>query len=81
MKKILGFIVSLIMIFSVGGCVNNNTNSLMSNSDCYNSAIDTDINSKETSYDSSTEIEDDNSSSNGNGNKPSNETEGWTDFF
>lgn len=73
MKKILGFIVSLIMIFLAVGCVNNNTNSLMSNSDGCNSVIDTDKNSEGTSSDSSTEIEGDNSSSK--------ESDGWTGFY
>ena len=94
MKKILGFIVSLIMMFSVVGCANNNTNSLPINPDSSNSETNTDGVSKEDSSDSSTEIEDDeslgngddsvendDSSSNKSENKPSNETDGWTGFY
>lgn len=94
MKKILWFIVNLIMMFSLVGCANNNTNSFPINPDSYNSATDTDGDSKEDSSDSSTEIEDgefsesgensggnDDSSSNGNENKPSNEPGEWTGFY
>ena len=93
MKKILGFIVSLIM-FSVVGCANNNTNSLPINPDSSNSVIDTDEDLKNSSSNNGTETEDsessendgdsggnDNSSSSENENKPSNETDGWTGFY
>ena len=94
MKKILWFIVSLIMMFSVVGCANNNTNSLPINPDSSNLATDTDEDLKEESSGSSTETEDnessengddsvenDDSSSNENENKPSDKTDGWTGFF
>ena len=94
MKKILGFIVSLIMMFSVVGCANNNTNSLPINPDSSNLETDTDEDLKEESSGNSTETEDnessendgnlgedDDSSSNENENKPSNEIEGWTGFY
>ena len=94
MKKILCFIVSLIMMFSVVGCANNNTNSLPINPDSSNVTEDTDENLKEESSGSSTETEDnessengddsvenDDSSSNENENKPSDKTDGWTGFF
>ena len=93
MKKKLGFIISLIMIFGAVGCMDN-TNPLPIIPDSSNSAMDTDGDSKEDSFDSSTETEDnkssesdgtlgedDNSSSNGNENKPSNGTDGWTGFY
>lgn len=94
MKKILGFIVSLIMMFSVVSCANNNTNSLPINPDSSNVAEDTDEDLKEETYSNGTETEDnessendgnlgkdDDSSSNKNENKPSNETDGWTGFY
>lgn len=94
MKKILGFIVSLIMMFSVVGCANNNTTSLPINPDGSNVAVDTDEDLKEESSGNSTETEDnessekdgnlsedDKSSSNENENKPSNEIDGWTGFY
>ena len=94
MKKVLGFIIVLIMIFSVVGCADNNTNLLPIMPDSSNSATDPDEDSKKDSSNSSTgteddkssEIggdlsEDDNSSSNENENKPSNETDGWTGVF
>ena len=94
MKKILWFIVSLIMMFSVVGCANNNTNSLPIIPDSSNSATDTDEDLKEGSSGSSTGAEDnefsendgnlgedDDSSSNENENKPSNEAERWTGFY
>ena len=68
MKKIFGFIVSLIMIFSTVGCMDNNPNSLPINPDSSNSATNTDEDSEENN----------DSSSNGNDNKPSDETDGWT---
>lgn len=90
MKKVLGFIISLIMIFGMVGCLDN-TNPLPIIPDSSNLATDTDGNSKEDSSDSSTETEDDeslgngddsvendDSSSNKNENKPSNETDEWT---
>lgn len=93
MKKVLGFIISLIMIFGMVGCLDN-TNPLPIIPDSSNLATDTDGNSKEDSSDSSTETEDDeslgngddsvendDSSSNKNENKPSNETDGWTGFY
>ena len=94
MKKILWFIISLIMMFSVVGCANNNTNSLPINPDSSNSATDTDGTSEKEYSDSSTETEDDESSGNDddsvedddsslkeNEDKPSNESDGWTGFY
>ena len=93
MKKVLGFIISLIMIFGMVGCLDN-TNLLPINPDSSNSATDTDEDLKEESSGSSTETEsnessennensgeEDDSSSNENENKPSNETDGWTGFY
>ena len=94
MKKVLGFIISLIMIFSAVGCMDNNTNPFPINPDSSNSATDTDGDSKEDSSDSSTEIEDDessetdddsvegdDSSSNKTENEPSDESDSWTGFY
>ena len=94
MKKILGFVVTLIIILSSVGCMNNNVNSFPINSDSSNSETNSDENSKEDSpSDSSTETEDSDASengansggnddsSNGNEDKPSQETEGWTGFY
>lgn len=88
MKKVLGFIISLIMIFSAVGCMDNNTNPFPINPDSSNSATDTDGGSKGDSSDGSKETEDDISSENGddsssneNENKPSNEIDGWTGFY
>ena len=93
MKKALGLIISLIMIFGMVGCMDN-TNPLPIIPDSSNSATDTDGDSKEESSDSSTETEDDESSENGDDsvegddsssneseNKPSNESDGWTGFY
>lgn len=94
MKKVLGFIISLIMIFGMVGCLDN-TNPLPIIPDSSNSETNPDKNSKDDSpSDSSTEIEDsessendensggnDDSSSNGNEDKPSHKTEGWTGFY
>ena len=49
MKKLLGFIVSLIMILSMVGCMENNVNSSLINPNSFNSASNTDENSKKTS--------------------------------
>ena len=89
------FIISLIMMFSVVGCADNNTNSLPIIPNSSNLETNTDGVSKEDSSDSSTETEkkdeslengddsakNDDSSSNENENKPSNETNGWTGFY
>ena len=93
MKKILVFIISLIMILSTVGCMDDNSNSLPINPNISNSA-NTDESSKKPSSDNSAEMgngensenggnlgEDNNSSSSGQENKPSNETDDWTDFF
>ena len=93
MKKVLGFIISLIMIFGMVGCLDN-TNPLPIIPDSSNLATDTDGNSKEDSSDSSTEIEDDessetdddsvegdDSSSNKTENEPSDESDSWTGFY
>ena len=94
MKKVLWFIISLITMFSIVGCADNNNISLPIIPDSSNSETNTDGVSKEDSSDSSTEIEDDeslgngddavendDSSSNKNENKPSNETDGWTGSY
>ena len=88
------FIISLIMMFSVVGCADNNTNSLPIIPDSSNVTEDTDEDLKEESSGNSTETEDnessendgnlgedDDSSSNENVNKPSSETDGWTGFY
>ena len=89
MKKLLGLIVSLIMILSAVGCMDNNGNFLPINPDVSNSATNTDESEKKTSSGNSTETEDtessendgeseenDDSSSNENENKPSNKLDG-----
>lgn len=94
MKKVLWFFISIIMMFSVVGCADSNTNALPIISDSSNSATDTDGDSKEDSSDSSTEIEDDessetdddsvegdDSSSNKTENEPSDESDSWTGFY
>ena len=96
MKKILWFIISLIMMFSIVGCADNNNNSLPIIPDSSNLETNTDGVSKEDSSDSSStetekkdeslengddSLENDDSSSNENENKPSNETNGWTGFY
>ena len=47
MRKVVGFIISLIMIFSMVACMNENTSSLPIYPDSSNSITDTDENSKE----------------------------------
>lgn len=86
--------ISLVMIVSAVGCMNNNTNLLPINPDSFNLEINTDESSNKPSSDSNTESENgevsendgtsrenDESSSNGNENKPSNETARWTGFY
>ena len=59
MKRILGFVITLIMILSSACCMNNNVNSFPINSDSSNSETNSDENSKEDSpSDSSIETED-----------------------
>ena len=94
MKKLLGFIISLIMIFSAVGCMNNDTNPFSINPDSSNSATDTGGDTEKEDSDSSTETEDDessendddsveedDSSSNENENESSDESDGWTGFY
>ena len=79
MKKILGFIISLIMIFSTVGCIDNDTNPFPINPDSSNSATATDESSKDE-LSNNTETEEDDSSSNKDESQPSNESNRWTGF-
>ena len=94
MKKILGFIISLIIIFLSVGCMDDNTNSLPIYPDSSNSGPNMDGDSKEEETDSSTESEGDDSleneggpgegdssSSDENDNKPSNGDAGWSGTY
>ena len=93
MKKILGIIVSLIMMFSVVGCANNNTNSLPINPDSSNSKIDNGVNSDEEESSDNTTMDDESSrndsslgeenesSINNNEDESSSKSEGWTGCF
>ena len=94
MKKLLGLIVSLIMILSAVGCMDNNGNLLPINPDSFDSVTNTEEGEKKPSSGNSIETEDaessenngeseenDDSSSNGKENKPSNETGDWTGFY
>lgn len=94
MRKALGLIVSLIMILSAVGCMDNKDSLLPTNPNNFNSESNTGEDSKILLSDNSTEIEDsessendsdlgeeDNSSSNKNENESSNKTGGWTGFY
>ena len=76
MKKLLGFIVSLIMMFLVVGCSDKNTDPLPIIPSGSNSTTDASGGSSDTSSDNNTGTEGDSSSE--NNNKPSNESDGWS---
>ena len=91
MKKVIGFIISLMVMFSAVGCMDDDTGSLPINPDSSNSTTDMEADSKEEEF-NSTETESDessgndsgssdDSSSNENENKPSKESDGWTGFY
>ena len=85
MRKVIGFIISLIMIFSMVACMDDNPSSLPIYPDSSNSTTDTNGDSKEELGDD-TEVDDDESSDNDgdsgeNKNNPPNKSEEWTGFY
>ena len=86
MRKVIGFIISLIMIFSMVACMDDNPSSLPIYPDSSNSTTDTNGDSKEEELGDDTEVDDDESSDNDgdsgeNKNNPPNKSEEWSGFY
>ena len=82
MKKAVGIIICLIMMFSIAGCMHNNANSLPINPGGSNSETDTAVEPKEDESGNSAETkEDDESSSHEKENQPPKGTDNWTGFY